>query len=44
MPDIDQQRLGNYTIFKDVIETEPVVINTAIIDSDTILNEVLCEE
>ena len=44
MPDIDQQRLGNYAIFKEVIETDPIVINNAIIDSDTILNEVLCEE
>jgi uncharacterized protein (TIGR02452 family) len=43
MPDTDQQRLGNYTIFKEVIETDPVVVNSSIIDSDMILNEVLGE-
>jgi uncharacterized protein (TIGR02452 family) len=42
MPDIDQQRLGNYAIFKEVIETDPpIVTDTAIIDSELIINQVL---
>lgn len=43
MPETDEQRLGNYKIFKEVIETDPIVTNTAIIDSDQLLDELVSE-
>ena len=49
MPDIDMSNsehgdhLSNYRIFKDVIETDAIITNSAVIDSDKLLDDLVEE-